>query len=177
MRVRALLSVAAALMVSYATPVFATTFNLGSIGPGLYVEADEVTAQKDLPIYIDFTLTQAEYVSVSESVLGSGYLNKGDLDLYKDPATLLYSDALSPSGKVDQYAVIGSGEGYLLPTGSYFVEDIGTFKGRAAGVTNSITVTAIPEPAAWALMLVGFAALGFVGYRRGGSARAYIAEL
>jgi len=34
------------------------------------------------------------------------------------------------------------------------------------GHTDSLTITAVPEPATWGLMLLGFAALGFAGYRR-----------
>jgi hypothetical protein len=32
--------------------------------------------------------------------------------------------------------------------------------------TVTLTVTNVPEPSTWAMMLAGFAALGFVGYRR-----------
>jgi hypothetical protein len=30
----------------------------------------------------------------------------------------------------------------------------------------SVTGAAVPEPSTWAMMLLGFAGLGFVGYRR-----------
>ena len=33
------------------------------------------------------------------------------------------------------------------------------------GVTESL-ITAIPEPSTWAMMLIGFAGLGFLAYRR-----------
>jgi hypothetical protein len=39
--------------------------------------------------------------------------------------------------------------------------------------SGSLTLTATPEPSTWALMLFGFAGLGYVGYwRRGALARA-----
>ena len=33
------------------------------------------------------------------------------------------------------------------------------------------SLTAAPEPSTWAMMLLGFAGLGFAGYRRGARAR------
>jgi PEP-CTERM motif len=30
---------------------------------------------------------------------------------------------------------------------------------------NVTTLAAVPEPSTWAMMLIGFASLGFVGYR------------
>ncbi|MGC1416749.1 MAG: PEPxxWA-CTERM sorting domain-containing protein [Candidatus Acidiferrum sp.] len=32
--------------------------------------------------------------------------------------------------------------------------------------TDTVTITAVPEPATWAMMLAGFAGLGFAAYRR-----------
>jgi hypothetical protein len=43
---------------------------------------------------------------------------------------------------------------------------------HASGLDN-IAITAIPEPSTWALMILGFAGLGFLGYRR----RAHSASL
>jgi hypothetical protein len=58
------------------------------------------------------------------------------------------------------------------------------------GVTNSIqnpgggfvalyaadlSITAVPEPSTWAMMLLGFASLGFAGYRRARTGRAALA--
>ena len=38
--------------------------------------------------------------------------------------------------------------------------------GTGAGHTNSLTITEVPEPSTWAMMLIGFAGLGYVGYWR-----------
>lgn len=38
--------------------------------------------------------------------------------------------------------------------------------GLAAGTPISLTVSAVPEPASWVMMLLGFAAVGFAAYRR-----------
>ena len=40
---------------------------------------------------------------------------------------------------------------------------------------DDISVTAVPEPATWAMMLLGFAAVGFVAYRRNHRAAVWLA--
>ena len=37
-----------------------------------------------------------------------------------------------------------------------------------------IPLVAVPEPSTWAMMLIGFAGLGFVGYRRAREPRALV---
>jgi PEP-CTERM motif len=48
-----------------------------------------------------------------------------------------------------------------LPNGTTTTPDIGT-DGKFTLAVNS----AIPEPSTWAMMLLGFAGLGFAGYRQ-----------
>jgi hypothetical protein len=44
---------------------------------------------------------------------------------------------------------------YMSPTGSYWLE-----------LDNLAGVSAVPEPATWAMMILGFAGVGFLAYRR-----------
>jgi hypothetical protein len=37
---------------------------------------------------------------------------------------------------------------------------------RASGVLDTFTVTPVPEPSTWAMMILGFFGIGFVAYRR-----------
>ena len=62
----------------------------------------------------------------------------------------------------------------FLPAGTiidYGVNNAGSFFNDSTGL--SLTFTSTPEPAAWAMMLIGFAGLGFALRRKApGAARA-----
>jgi hypothetical protein len=56
-----------------------------------------------------------------------------------------------------------------VPDGSYFIEILGTVPvGQDVSLlVNGNTFTAaIPEPSTWAMMVLGFLAVGFLAYRR-----------
>lgn len=59
------------------------------------------------------------------------------------------------------------------------VDDVSKFSvGHSNSVTGEITLTsvsAVPEPASWAMMLLGFSGVGFLAYRRRASATMRIA--
>jgi hypothetical protein len=60
--------------------------------------------------------------------------------------------------------------GYGGGLGGLYEEGYGFHNDSSAGfILNSAqaTVSAVPEPSTWAMMLIGFAGLGFMAYRRG----------
>jgi hypothetical protein len=56
----------------------------------------------------------------------------------------------------------------ILPIGDYYLNIAGT-AGSTAGYGGNLATTAVggvPEPSTWAMMLLGFASVGFMAYRR-----------
>jgi hypothetical protein len=56
----------------------------------------------------------------------------------------------------------------VLPTGGTELSDYILLSNTSAGamITFSSDPSLIPEPSTWAMMLIGFAGLGFAGYRK-----------
>jgi len=75
-----------------------------------------------------------------------------------------------------QSAVVGSATpfGDYEQAGTYFVAVSGTsgLGTLRLAVDGNVTTLAVPEPSTWAMMLIGFAGLGYAGYRRASEPRA-----
>jgi PEP-CTERM motif len=101
--------------------------------------------------------------SISPVTLGPGTYTIGD-QLYE--AGNIYSIPVSASGvtTIPQYTWLADeqvpGPGLVWPTGSYG----GYGQNGILSVDFSVS-GGVPEPSTWALMLIGFAGLGFAGYR------------
>ena len=55
---------------------------------------------------------------------------------------------------------------YSTAPATYFVSTYVNGLYNPGAAVTSLTLTAVPEPSTWAMMLAGFIALGFAGYRR-----------
>jgi hypothetical protein len=55
--------------------------------------------------------------------------------------------------------------GQFLPAGQYTLHITGT-RGTTSAFTGAIAFGAVPEPSTWAMMLLGFGAVGFAMRRR-----------
>jgi hypothetical protein len=66
--------------------------------------------------------------------------------------------------------VAGTQFGGLAPLtitpGSYYVEIAGTVNGGTSHYGGSFSISAVPEPSTWAMMILGFVGVGFMAYRR-----------
>jgi hypothetical protein len=118
-------------------------------------------------------LGSATEASMSAAILqtvGSSTLVKTLVDNNSNPYTIDFTQ----NGTVDS----GTTSVAFLPgTTTLDVTDTMTISGfvgsDATGISNSIVENnAVPEPATWVMMLLGFAGLGFVGYRKSASAAA-----
>ena len=59
----------------------------------------------------------------------------------------------------------GFGGSTLLEAGNYYLEFTG-IGGGSAGYGGTLSVSAVPEPSTWAMMILGFFGVGFMAYRR-----------
>ena len=59
----------------------------------------------------------------------------------------------------------GFGGSAVVAAGDYYLNLSGT-GGGTAGYGGTLSVAAVPEPATWAMMILGFAGVGFMAYRR-----------
>ena len=61
------------------------------------------------------------------------------------------------------------GSAVLAAPGDYYLDLTGT-GGGSAGYGGTLSVSAVPEPSTWAMMILGFFGVGFMAYRRKSSA-------
>ena len=103
-----------------------------------------------------------DYESAKEKYFGFVYSDGVYSTINIPGSTEIYVEGINASGEV---------------TGRYFDSSADTYYGfiatpqAAAVMATPSAAAAAPEPSTWALLLAGFACLGFVGYRRGGSTR------
>jgi hypothetical protein len=50
--------------------------------------------------------------------------------------------------------------------GSETLSFLSNDEGAYGGVLGGVTISAVPEPSTWAMMILGFAGVGFMAYRR-----------
>jgi PEP-CTERM motif len=127
--------------------------------------------------YFEFTLPVTETVtlSVSDSATGPLRIVGGELSLN----TFTSTDPVSPFVPLGAFIegsplanVLGGQEGTVAPdalaAGSYFAEVSGISGSSPVHLAIDGTVTALstPEPSTWAMLVLGFAAMAWAGFKR-----------
>jgi hypothetical protein len=148
------------------TAAFATVTSLGNLDP------DDSAGFSDLnttglfadAATFDLTVSADTAVSATIAVTNRFQFTPGTLRLFSGSpfsGALLDSEPLTFGGSA--YTASFSD---LLGPGNYYAEITGRVNSRVLGVGGSVTtLAAVPEPATWAMMLLGFVGLGFAGYR------------
>ena len=73
---------------------------------------------------------------------------------------------------IDSAALVFNGSAYtasftdLLGPGDYTAEIMGTVNVARLGIGGTVSTLGVPEPSTWAMMLLGFAGLGYAAFRR-----------
>ncbi|MGY3346668.1 hypothetical protein ACVWXP_003815 [Bradyrhizobium sp. USDA 4463] len=120
------------------------------------------------PVYEKFSLTH-----ISDLLAGFATNNIGTLELFSCAGNCTGTSIPTAGTLLASAPVIslisGAGIDKILGAGSYFTEYVyGGLPGtKPSGLfVGDVVVTAVPEPATWAMMLMGFMGVGLVAYRR-----------
>jgi PEP-CTERM motif len=111
-------------------------------------------------------------------VPGSGMIDDGVLWLFAGTPPLedaeLLSASIAPTAPIASTDLTFSDDGYIgtlsgivLPPGEYYLEISGSSLFGPAAVSASVDTSApVPEASTWTMMALGFAGVGFMGFRR-----------
>jgi hypothetical protein len=98
---------------------------------------------------------------VNVMIQGGGDL---DLDIYTNTSNGLFPTTFAGG------SVISGLDTFFLSSGSILFTSFGA--GKLTFESSRDTVAAVPEPSTWAMLLLGFAGIGFMAYRRNSAALA-----
>ena len=108
------------------------------------------------------TFTNATHVFSDQgppAAVGFEDVSSSDVILDTVSASFATYDLTSSIGPVVGSGVINPGSSFPTSGGAFVLTSVGESTFTAA-------TSAIPEPSTWAMMLIGFAGLGYAGYRR-----------
>ena len=150
----------------------ATTTNLGAAAVGIPLSFGGFSAPGPFNDIFRFTLPAngGSGYSVTNFTSLPGQFNTilATLSLFSNPDGSLFNGddtllatSVTPGGSSLALAWTAS------PTGSYYLAVGGISNGEQGGIyTGAISVTVVPEPETYAMMLAGLGALGFLARRR-----------
>jgi hypothetical protein len=168
MNIKSLL--AGAALAALSTSAFAGTTNLGALaipatGSASVSGSSSETAGPVDEIYT-VDVTGVKFSQLTASLTISNLNFSGTWYLYEGtPTGALLGSVATFQGGGSTFASVSTGVGVAGP---YYAELIGTATGPVApGVSfTAVAASAVPEASTWVMMLAGFGALGFAGYRR-----------
>jgi hypothetical protein len=162
-RVRTLASVVAFSAIAFvSTAALAAVHPLGNLDPDNAGSYNETDPTGGIDAEGTFTLTTNALAALSATIAvgSSAAYTPGVLELWEG-ATLIESVALTFANSA--YTASFS---KLLAPGSYTEEITGTVNVAKLGIGGTVTTSAVPEPSTWAMLVLGFAGLGYAAFRR-----------
>lgn len=162
---KTLSAIVGAIALFSATSAFAQTMTI--TGPSGTFQNDNVTCVGAGPC--SFTDNYAPFVTPVGYVLVNSTLSASETS---DPLTAISFSSITLNGTAFSAVTTGVTDFYqllnkaLVPGGMNTLVVSGTSGGNAAYSGTLTFARAVPEPATWAMMLVGFGAIGFSMRRR-----------
>jgi PEP-CTERM motif len=153
------LAAAAFVAALSVTPAFAEILNFS----WEYAPGEVATwSQSSNPIPIAVDPGQLSRVTVNGGMT-TGFMSFSVVDFDSEAGNggLIIGNIDVESTGVQIYT--GSEAAPIFSPGQYLVETVGT--GDEAFVVVTAATPAVPEPSTWAMMLIGFAGLGYAGHR------------
>jgi hypothetical protein len=99
------------------------------------------------------------YLGLTETILGLSSYASADNVFYIPPPTLDFS-GVSFFTASNQFGIGWTGSNYGI------IDSNSNSGGTCCGTDVTFNVSAVPEPSTWAMMILGFAGVGFMAYRR-----------
>jgi hypothetical protein len=180
MKIRQLLLAAATLVTMTTAGNAAIVANLGvnptsatgafSHAVGGAVFNDQITFQlAGAPAYLTIASVTNNFANAASQITGFtgsvfrivGAIGGGDDILVIGPVAATANCGANCQGF--------GGSAVLAAPGDYYLDLTGT-GGGSAGYGGTLSVSAVPEPSTWAMMILGFFGVGFMAYRRKSSA-------
>lgn len=158
---------------------FGGTVSLGGVFNPLSIDLTEFNLS-DGAGRIKFTASIAGTLPVSGSISWAAYYDAGNTPLGTE-LLLASTDLADPSSLTSVgFSVPAASVGGVSDGGPFSLSEIITLSGSSGSSFSfngsiTATVTAVPEPSTWAMLLLGFAGVGCAGYRRAMRRRATFA--
>jgi PEP-CTERM motif len=145
------------------------TTNVTNGPPGLFFNQGTVTLSIGGGPAVTFT-DPTHVFSNQNSPAGVGFEDVGSSEDILDTLSASFAtyDLTTSIGPIVGSSVINAGISFPTTGGALVL----TSAGDATFTSVASETNAIPEPSTWAMMLIGFAGLGYAGYRRARAAHA-----
>jgi len=170
----------------------AYAIDLGALDPDTFDSATlsggKLPASGTFMIDYTFTLTTTGFLEPVISLTSArapGRLPTG-IPPATEPTFALYAGAIAPGDLIEALPLVfatTTSIGVTLPTveeptgTTYYLVLSGTSHGNLSVGGAISTSPAVPEPATWSMMLLGFAGLGYAAFRRNAKGRAPMAAI